>query len=272
MRGKNVVITGATGGLGQATAFAFARAGAHVILLSRSQQKLDALARRIRDEVKDAAVDVDVVDLADLASVKQCVSRLSQRLDAIDVLVNNAAIYKRTRSVKGELEEMFATNHLGPFTLTILLEPLLKVRGARVLNVTAPSSSELKFDDLAAAQDFSAVNRFGASKTANLLFTFELARRWKGTGVTVDAMHPGLVKSDLMDEMPALLTWVMKLVSSPADKPAHALVTLARKPGVDGEGRFFRLTEPIRPASYALDTSVATRLWDVSMQLAGVGL
>jgi NAD(P)-dependent dehydrogenase (short-subunit alcohol dehydrogenase family) len=272
MKGKNVIVTGATGGIGAATAREFARAGARVIMMSRSKEKLDAIADGIRSEVPNAEVDVEPVDLGDVASVRRAVESIKSRYDAIDVLINNAAIYKKERVMKGEMEEMFATNHLGPFTLTVLLEPLLKKRGARVLNVTAPSTSTIPFEDLNAAHEFKAFNRFGASKMANLVFTFELARRWKGSGVTTDAMHPGLVKSDLMGEAAAPIRFLLNLISSTPQKPALALVKLAGETGVDGQGRFFQLTKPIKAAQYALEPQIATKLWDVSMQLAGAGL
>ena len=178
MNGKVVVVTGATGTIGGAAAEAFARAGANVVLVARNAPKLQARADAIRQATGNKAVDVLAADLSDHESVRVA-AELLRRRPRLHVLVNNAAVYHGTRIVStGGLESMFATNHLGPFLLTTLLVDRLKASApSRVIVVTAPSTTQLDFDDLQGARKFSALRAFGASKMCNLLFTFALARR-----------------------------------------------------------------------------------------------
>jgi NAD(P)-dependent dehydrogenase (short-subunit alcohol dehydrogenase family) len=256
MKGKIVLITGASGGLGEATATAFAQAGAEVIMLARNPQRLEAAAERVR---KFGSVTTLVADLADPKSVRAAADKVKR----LDVLVNNAGIYKQTRSLVGNhLEAMFATNHLGPFLLTTLL--LDKLRGGRILNVAAPSTTKLDFADLQGEKKFSAFHAFGASKMCNLLTTYELARRQND--VRVVAFHPGLVKSELMSEAPGPLRFFLKLVSSSPQKPAAALVELARRADLSS-GKFFTSKKEIRSSDYSHDPAVQKQLWDVSEQL-----
>src|SRR5262249_3131281 len=146
-----------------------------------------------------------------------------KRYDRLDVLINNAAVFKQRRTLTPEgLETMFATNHVGPFLLTnLLLERLKASPSSRILIMTAPSTTKVDFDDLQADKHFNPLQAFGASKTCNLLFTYELARRLADTHVTVNAILPGLVKSQLMREAPAPIRWVPSLLSSTPEQAAQ---------------------------------------------------
>lgn len=260
------VITGATGTLGRAVAHAFAHRGVPVILVSRTRARLDALAAELEAQHQVKA-QVVVADLGDVAQAKAAAQQIATLAPAIGVLVNNAAVFHRARVDRGGLEDMFATNHLGAFALTTLLQPQLVAGHAHVINVTAPSSTRLDFEDLQSTRKYSAFSAFGASKACNLLFSFELARQLKGTGVTVDAFHPGLLKSELLKEAPWFVRTMAKLVSSTADKAAEALVTSALKPGLDGEGRFLKVGVPSAAPATSLDRTTQQRLWEVSRQL-----
>jgi NAD(P)-dependent dehydrogenase (short-subunit alcohol dehydrogenase family) len=164
---------------------------------------------------------------------------------------------------------MFAVNYLGPFLLTDLLTDSLKAGApSRVLVVSAPSTVPLNFDDLQGENKFSAVNAFGATKTAGLLFTFELARILRGQGVTANAFHPGIVKSDLMRQAPVFMRGIIRLTGSTADKAGDDLVYLASSPEVAGvTGKFYKGREVIEPPAGALDENVQRKLWDAGMQL-----
>jgi NAD(P)-dependent dehydrogenase (short-subunit alcohol dehydrogenase family) len=259
MNGKVAMVTGASGALGKAAARAFAEAGAQVVLVARSRQRLDAAAESVRAEVPDAKLETLVADLANRDSVRRAVETFRQTHDRLHVLVNNAAVFKKL-----ERKAMFMTNHLGPFLLTTALLDMLKASApAQVLNVSAPSFTKLDFDDLQNAKA-SAFTAFGASKMCNLLFTVELAERLRGTGVSVNAFHPGLMKSDLMNDLAAPLRFFFRLISSTPDKPARALVELAAR---DESGGFYTSGKKLKWSAYVTQTEPRGKLWRASEEL-----
>ena len=168
---------------------------------------------------------------------------------------------------------MFATNHLGPFLLTnLLLDKLKNSASARVLSITAPSTTPLNFDDLQGEQNINAYTAFGASKMCNLLFTYELARRLEGTHVTANAIHPGLVKSGIMKEAAPPIRWFTYLISTAPRKAAETPVYYASSPEVEGmTGLFFRGRQVIQSNSYSTNVEVQKQLWDVSVAFTGLG-
>ena len=216
MQGKICLVTGSTRGLGKATALALAHQHATVILGCRDKQRGEAVLAEIKVANPTATVDLLLLDLSVQQSVRSAVTELENRYDHLDVLINNAAVFKRHRTLTADgYETMFATNHLGPFLLTnLLLSRLKAATSARILTITAPSTTRIAFEDLQAEHKFSALHAFGASKACNLLFTYDLAHRLASTTVTVNAIYPGLVKTSLMREAPAPLRWVTSLFSS----------------------------------------------------------
>jgi NAD(P)-dependent dehydrogenase (short-subunit alcohol dehydrogenase family) len=189
-------------------------------------------------------------------------------------LINNASVYKRKRTVTVDgFEEMFAANHLGPFLLTnLLVEPLhaaVQADGsARVLNITAPSTVPLNFDDLQGERSFNSLNVFGATKMANLLFTFELARRLENTGITVNAIHPGLARSGLMKEAFILMRLFTRLASGPPEKVTGGILQAATAPEfANVSGKFLHNGKEIEAPAYARDRTAQQKLWEVSEQL-----
>ncbi len=262
LKEKTIVVTGATGGLGKALVSRLAGMGADVVALGRNEARLQEVRRSVNQGIR-----IEVVDLGERRSVRAAADRLLASVPRIDALVHTAAVYRNDRRIHDGLEEMFGTNHLGPFFLTAKLKPALEAGKARVVFVSAPSSTKLDFDDLQGEKKFSAFTAFGASKAANLLCTFELARRWKGTGITVDAFHPGLVKSSLMSESPWLLRTMLNLVSRDPERAVDALIAVVDQPGVDGEGRFFKLEKPSAPPGPSTDRDAQRKLWEASEQL-----
>lgn len=212
-----------------------------------------------------------LVDLSVQDSVRAMAAEFKNRFERLDVLINNAAVFKSSRTVTADgLETMFATNHLGPFLLTnLLLERLKTSAPSRILTITAPSTTTLNFDDLQGEKKFSAFEAFGASKACNLLFTYELARRLEGTGVSANAIHPGLVKSALMKEAVAPVRWLTSLISTAPENAAEAVVYYASSPEVESKtGLFFKGRQVIKSSAYTKDEVVQRRLWDVSIGLA----
>jgi len=270
MNGKVCIVTGANGAVGQALATELARLGATVVMVCRNQERGDAARAEVMAATGNQSVELLLVDLSSQASIRRAVAEFLAWHNRLDVLINNAAIVTQQRTVTADrLEMMFATNHLGPFLMTNLLLDCLKASApALVLTVTAPSTVALNFDDLQGAQHFDALRAFGATKMCNLLFTYELARRLAGTDVRANAVHPGLVKSNLMKEAPFFIRWFSRLVSGSPERGAATAVYLASSPEAASlTGKLFKDKKPIDSNAYSYDPAVQRRLWDVSTAL-----
>lgn len=273
MDGKVCVVTGATGALGEATAVGLAKRGATVVMVARERGRGEVAQTRAREASGSASIELEVGDLSSSVSVRDLARRIRDAHPRLPVLVNAAAVYRQERTVTADaIETMFATNHLGPFLLTnLLLENLRAAAPSRIVNISAPSTSEIDFDDPQGERSFRPLHAFGASKMANLLFTFDLARRLEGSGVTCNVLHPGQMRSGLMREAAAPIRALTKLMSGPPEKGAGAVVHLASAPELERTtGRFFKRTRPAEASPYARDPQVQRRLWEVSETLAGL--
>src|SRR5712691_6825245 len=220
-----VVVTGATGAIGAATASVLVRRGARVLLLARPTDRLTSVVKRLGGEEK--RVSGVGVDLSSLASVRSAAREIGRTVGHVDALLNIAAIFSSEyQKTKEGFEVMLATNHLGPFLLTNLLRDQLAGRG-RVITVTAPSSTRVDVDQLMDKTKFRALDTFGATKAANLMFTFELSLRAKRWEVRANACHPGLVRSELMREAWRPIRVITRLVSKAPAQAAEDLSDLA---------------------------------------------
>ena len=270
MNTKVYMVTGATSGLGKAIALELAKTGETIVLVARDPDRAAQVVQEISTATQNTNLDLQLCDLSSLSSVRNLGTILLSRYDKIDLLINNAAVYRSRRetSIDG-YETMFATNHLGPFLLTYMLMDRLLASGAgRIINITAPSTTQLNFEDLQGERNFNPFNAFGATKMANLLFTFELARRMENTSVTVNAIHPGLVRSGLMKDAFAPVRFLSWLISSPASKAAEEIVRAATAPEFEAtHGKFLRRGKEIEPATYALNPAIQLKLWKVSEEL-----
>jgi len=287
MDGTVCVVTGANSGIGKATAKGLARIGAHVVMVCRSpergrdaQAEIQAVAERAYPS-HDDAVDLHIADLAVQEEVFHLGETLRTEYDRLDVLVNNAGLYlsEREETIDG-VEKTLAVNHLAPFLLTHLLLPLLKETAgrageARVVTVSSEAhrSASLDFDDLNAEERYGMLQSYGQSKLANILFTHELARRLRDTGVTANCVHPGVVDtniwrgSDWFSRLARLFTWFYK---SP-EEGAESVIYLAASREVGGvTGQYFDGTEPVNPSPEAYDEKAAARLWRESLDLVGL--
>ena len=272
IQGKICLVTGSTSGLGKATAFVLAQQHATVILGCRDKQRGEAVLAEIKAGSPAANVDLLLLDLSVQQSVRSAVTELENRYDHLDVLINNAAVFKRHRTLTADgYETMFATNHLGPFLLTnLLLERLKAATSARILTITAPSTMKIAFEDLQGEHKFRALQAFGASKAANLLFTYELAHRLASSNVTVNAFYPGIVKTPLMREAPAPLRWLNPVFGQSPEPVAQSVVYYASSPEVQAmTGLFFNKgRQPMDSSPYTKDRAVQQQLWEASMALA----
>jgi NAD(P)-dependent dehydrogenase (short-subunit alcohol dehydrogenase family) len=202
------------------------------------------------------------------------VNQFSAKHNVLNVLVNCAAIYtpKRTLTPEG-YELMFATNFLGPFLLTnLLLENLKKGSPSRVIVLSAPSTTKIEFDNLQGEKRFNALQAFGASKMADMLFTYELARQLNGTGVSANNLFPGVMKTDLMHNAPWYAKLVTAIIGKPPEKRAESVAYLASSPEVaSNTGNFFSGKKISDSNAYSHDQAVQQRLWDLSAKFTGLG-
>jgi NAD(P)-dependent dehydrogenase (short-subunit alcohol dehydrogenase family) len=264
------LITGATSGIGRATAQQLAADGATTVLVARDATKGKATAREISEATGNDRLQVLVADLSSQASIRALVETFRGDHDRLDVLINCAGAYFRKRHVTADgLEMTFALNYLAYFLLTsLLLDQLRRSRSGRVLNVSAPASTKMDFEDLQAERRYRPLTVFGASKTAELMHTVELARRLEGTGITVNAVHPGLVRTNLMHEAPAPFRSILRLRGRPPEDAGRAIADLATSPRYEGKtGRFYRDGEEIELPTSATSVELQDRLWELSEEL-----
>jgi NAD(P)-dependent dehydrogenase (short-subunit alcohol dehydrogenase family) len=270
MKGKVCIITGANSGIGKATALEFAKSGATLVMACRDRAKGESALAEITEASGSTTIELMILDLSIQKSVREMATSFLKKYDRLHVLVNNAGVFKSRRVVTPDgLETMFSTSFLGHFLLTNLLLDRLKTSApSRIINVTAPSTTKLNFDDLQGEEKFSAFTAFGASKMCNLLFSYDLARRLSGTNVTSNAIHPGLSKSNIMNEASGILRWGLNLLSSPPDQAAKAITYLASAGSLEGvTGKFFKGQKEIASAPYARDEQIQRQLWDVGEKL-----
>jgi len=277
MTGKRCVVTGCTSGVGWETVKALASHGASLVMINRSREKSDRVRDSLR-KVYDTECSYLLADFADLSQVRAAANVLAGSVDRIDLLVNNVGMHstKLTRTPDG-LETVFCVNHLASFTLTwMLLDTMKGSAPARIIQVNSQGHrfGGLDPDDLSwRRRHYSGLRGYGAAKTAQLLTVWEFADFLRGSGVTINAMHPGAVKSHIGDNNGSLYRWYKdRIVSRTLRDPAiagQAIHYLATAPELEGvSGRYFNLTHPEKPAPHALDRDVGRRIWEESLRLA----
>ena len=274
IKGKTVLVTGGTNGLGLVTARELARMGAQVTILSRNAEKCAAVAEAIKAETGNP-VEFIAVDLSTLAGIRQSAATFKQRHTNLHVLVNDAgAMFTRRFLTVDGYERTFALNHLNYFLLTNLLLDILKASApARIVNVSSGAHvrASLDFDNLQGEKHFAAMQAYGQSKLANVLFTYELARRLEGTGVTVNALHPGFIATGFARNNGAFFNFGMKLIGPFIRKPdqgAQTSIYLASSPEVEGvSGKYFIDCKAVDSSPRSHDQALAEKLWQVSLEL-----
>jgi retinol dehydrogenase-14 len=278
MAGRTVLVTGGTGGIGRATALGLATMGAHLAITGRDRGRAEDAARDIR-AAGGGQVDVFVADLSSQSEVRRLADEVRQRLSRIDVLVNNAGGYWNTRHVTADgLERTFALNHLAPFLLTsLLLDRVKQSAPARVVVVSSnvQAMGRIDFGDLQGERSYSGARAYNQSKLANVLFTYELARRLHATGVTANALHPGVASTSFGAEDPGgaqrLFTPFLRPFMKTPARGAATSVHLASAPGLEQvTGRYFAGSRPRRSSKRSYDETAAARLWHVSTDLVGL--
>ncbi len=275
--GKRIIITGASSGIGFATAFRFAQYAGELILISRNQDRGETARKIIQTQYPNTPVHVLTADLSSPVSIKELVKQINTRWHSVDVLVNNAGgiFFQRFESIDG-LEYTFSLNHMGYFRLAIKLLPLLEAAGAaRIINVSSVLHrlAPLDFSDLQhSVQPYRGFFAYGRSKLANILFTRELAKRTDPRIIQAASLHPGFIQSNFASNPAGSLSGhifqILSLVfgSSPVVGSA-AVAFLAESPHIEHGGYYSNNSLSI-PSKYARDEAAAQRLWDISMELA----
>jgi len=279
MHGSTVLVTGGTGGIGLATASGLAGLGARVGVVGRSYARGLAAADAVRRKVPSAQVDVFEADMSSQVEVRRLAAEVKATYPRLDVLVNNVGGYWAHRHVTADgLERTFALNHLAPFLLTHELLDLLKASApARVVTVSsgAQAMGRIDFDDLQGERAYSGQRAYNQSKLANVLFTYELARRLEDTGVTATVLHPGVVRTAFGQEdsrrwMRLMLPLVKPFMKTP-EQGAATPIHLASSSEVAGvSGAYFVNRRAKRSSSTSYDRDLARRLWEVSSALVGL--
>lgn len=278
MKGKVVVITGATSGIGEIAAQRLAGMGARVVLVARDAARGQKTLTRLPSVGPGSPHSIHYGDLSRISESKRVAAEIAAAEPRIDVLINNAgALFGTRRLTADNLEETFATNHMAYFVLTLGLKPsLLAGAPSRIVSTASDAHKgyTLDFDDLQGEKGYSAIRAYGRSKLCNILFTRELARRWSGTGITANCLHPGFVATRFGDASGGFLSSIMrvaKLFAITPQKGAETIVYLASSADVAGAGgEYFYKCRPATPTAGGRDDAAANRLWNESAKLAGI--
>ena len=278
MHGKVVVITGATSGIGSVAAEKLARMGARLVLIARDRPRGEATLQQLGAAGPTAAHSVYYANLSTISEMKRVAAEIAAAEPRIDVLINNAgALFSSRQLTEDGLEKTFATNHMSYFVVTLgLADRLRATLGARVVNTSseAHKSGRLDLGDLQSAKNYRGFAVYGLSKLLNILFTRELAKRWRDTGVTANSLHPGFVSTRFGDQSGGTfqrLIGFAKLFAISPEKGAETIIYLASSDeAANHSGEYFYKCRPANPNKAAQDDDAAQRLWEESMRLAGM--
>jgi NAD(P)-dependent dehydrogenase (short-subunit alcohol dehydrogenase family) len=278
MGGKTVLITGGTSGIGKATAVALAAMGANVVVVGRNPERGGAAVEEIKAQSHSGSVELMLADLSVQAQLRRLAKEFLRRHDRLDMLANNAGLVqsKRTETPDG-IETTLAINHLAPFLLTnLLIERLEQSAPSRVITVSSEAQrwGNMDFEDMQSRRKYRGFPVYGMTKLANIMFTYELAERLDGTGVSANCLHPGSVDTNFgknnRDAM-ALFFRTFKLFMRSPEQGADTLIWLSSSFEVDGvSGKYFSDRKEIEAKKVAYDPAARRRLWEISEDLTGV--
>lgn len=278
MHNKICMVTGATGGIGLVTARELARSGAQVIVVSRNPEKVVHTVEELKNETNNLKIHGLSADLSNQIEIHNLANEFVNQFDHLDILVNNAGGFfmKRSESVDG-IELTYALNHLNYFLLTLcLIDSITQSDSARIINVSSDAhrSAQINFDDIQMKKGYSGWKAYSQSKLANVLFTYELARRVNSKKITVNALHPGFVASNFAKNNGALVRFSMLLTrpfSKSIDEGARTSIYLATSPEVEGiSGMYFSDERPVRSNTASYNESNQHRLWELSLKMTGM--
>jgi retinol dehydrogenase 12 len=281
LAGVTYLVTGATAGIGRVTALRLAEKGGILIGVGRSPAKCEAVCQAITQSTGNPQVDFLVADLSLQSHVRKLAEEIHKRYDRVNVLVNNAGGFFFRREISREgIEMTLALNHLNYFLLTNLLIDLIVASApARIVNVSSGAhlSGEIDFEDLECRRRYWGLRAYSQSKLANVLFTYELARRLEGKPVTANVLHPGYVATQFGHNNNLFVRWGIKfsqlIGGRTPEEGARTSVYLASSPEVEGvTGRYYVDSQPRRSSAASYDLEIAKRLWEVSETMTGVSI
>ncbi|MGD0142357.1 MAG: SDR family oxidoreductase [Rhizomicrobium sp.] len=277
MQGTTVVVTGATSGIGEVAADRLAAKGARIVFIARDRARGEETLKHLRAIAPGQAHAAYYADLSRISEMKRVSAEIAAAEPRIDVLINNAGALFNTRKLSADgLEMTFAVNHMAYFVVTNLLRQRMG-QGARIVSTSsdAHKGAKLNFDDLQSEHGYSGFGAYGRSKLCNILFTRELARGLKGTGVTANCLHPGFVATRFGDKSGGIVSFAVRAAKSFALTPeqgAETIVYLASSPDVaDVSGGYFYKSKIATPTKEAQNDADAKKLWDASAKISGVG-
>jgi retinol dehydrogenase-14 len=278
MGGKTALVTGGTSGIGKASAVAFAAMGANVVIVGRNLERGEAALRDIKGQSHSDSVELMLADLSVQGEVRRLADQFLERHERLDVLANNAGLVqsRRTETADG-IETTLAVNHLAPFLLTnLLLDRLKESAPSRVITVSSEAErmGNIDFDDIQSRQKYKGFAAYGKTKLANIMFTYELAERLKGTFVTANCLHPGAVGTNFGKNNAGPMALFFRLAKpfmrSP-ERGADTLIWLASSTDVDGvSGKYFSDRKEIEAKEIVNDPAARRRLWELSEELTGL--
>lgn len=273
---KTAIVTGASDGLGLEVAVALGRAGMRVLMVGRNAAKTAAALDQVRQRSGSKALEMLLCDFASQAAIRRLAAEIVSRAPRLDLLINNAGtVNAKRRLTEDGIEHTFAVNHLGYYLLTRLLRDRMVASAPARIVVVASSAhyyGGLDFDDLGFEHGYQILKAYKRSKLCNVLFTRELAKRLRGTGVSVNALHPGDVATNIWSGAPAwtrpILAVIKRLVMMSPEEGGKRITYVATSPEVDGTtGLFFVKDRPVPPSKLAQDDALAVRLWNESARL-----
>lgn len=280
MQNKNILITGATAGIGLETAKQLAKKGANIYIVGRSKDKSETAVGEIKKYSGNANVFCFVADLSSQTSIRTLGKEINGNINTLDVLINNAgAVFQERQFSTDNIELTFATNHLNYFLLTHLLLDLLKqAPSARIVNVASDShyKGRIDFDDLYMKSNYAGLKAYERAKLCNVLFTIELAKRLKNTGITVNALHPGRVKTDIGSKNSGFLyklgwAYFKTFSAISIEDGAKTSIYLASSDEVKGvSGKYFATCKEKEPSRYSKTEGLKEKLWAISAELTGL--
>lgn len=271
------MITGANSGIGKATAIGLAKLGAHLVMVCRNQERAESAIKEIKEKSGNDLIDLLLADLSSQKEIHRVVDEFKKKYDKLDVLINNAGVTlpKYSLTIDG-IEKTFAINYLAQFMLCILLFDVLKKGNpARIVNVASSVQAKtVDFDILNSEENYGQLKAYGLSKLAVILFTREFAKEIKGSGVTVNCLHPGYVKTKLIRNFRPFVKYFYHLIGlfmiSPK-KGAKTSIYLASSPDVNSiSGKYYKKRKEAKTVKISYDDEVAKRLWDISVELTNI--
>jgi NAD(P)-dependent dehydrogenase (short-subunit alcohol dehydrogenase family) len=274
MIGKICLVTGANAGIGHAISLGLAKMGATVIMVCRDKSRGETALTEIKEKSNNSAIYLFIADLSSQSSIRHLVADFKMKFRKLDVLINNAGVItqNRTLTIDG-LETQFAINHLAPFLLTeLLLDSLKSSDSARIINISSNTHKNvsLDFDDLQSEQSFVPREVYARTKLCNILFTYELARELKGTHISANCVHPGVITTNLLREYNGGKDFnlISKLLYSTPEKGAETPLYLASSSDLEGiSGKYFEKKKMVNSSKYSNDLNAAKKLWQVSKRL-----